>query len=389
MAPGHRVVGDSRSDWNPMSSPNRQNNFDLIRLLAAAQVVLAHAIGHTELIHQLPPWGAQVFSALMLLPGVPVFFVISGFLITQSFERNPADLKGYLWRRSLRIFPGLWVCLIVTLAVLGFFGFLGSDFVGSKTFAAWLAGQVSFFQFYNPEHFRGFGIGVANGALWTITVELQFYAFIPVFHWLTHGRKPALPAAALLFLVSFAAYCVMDGKVNGPGGFTAAPLAFKLLHVTLIPHLWMFMLGIVIHRRFETFRPWLEGKFLWYLATYALFMTGLQTLVDLRSPPYYAGLLPCRAVLALGTVSAAFSARALSGRLLSGTDLSYGTYLYHSVVINVFIQLGLLTSLSAVPYVFIVSVALAMLSWHAVEKPALARKPFSPAAIFLRFTARV
>jgi peptidoglycan/LPS O-acetylase OafA/YrhL len=367
-----------------MISPQRQNNFDLIRLLAATQVVLAHAIGHTELLGKLPPWGRQVFDALMLLPGVPVFFVISGFLITQSFERKPTDLKGYFWRRSLRIFPGLWVCLMVTLAALGFYGFLGTDFVLSKTFAAWLAGQVSLFQFYNPEHFRGFGIGVANGALWTITVELQFYAFVPIYHWLSGDRKPAAMISVLMFLVSFAAYCVMDHQVNGPGGFTGAPTAFKLLHVTLIPHLWMFMLGILIHRRFETLRPWLEGKFLWYLAAYALFMAALHTLADFRSVPFYLGYLPARALLALGTISAAFSARSLSTRLLHGMDLSYGTYLYHSVVINVFVELGLMNTFAAVIYIFIASIILALLSWHGIEKPALARKSFSPSALWTR-----
>lgn len=369
-----------------MSSPKPQNNFDLIRLLAAAQVVIAHGIGHTELVHKLPPWGEQVFEALMLLPGVPVFFVISGFLISQSFERNPADLKGYFWRRSLRIFPALWICLLVTLAALGAFGFLGPDFVFSKTFAGWLSGQVSFFQFYNPEHFRGFGIGVVNGALWTITVELQFYALVPVLHRLAHGGKPAAALTALTFFVSFAAYCVMDDKVNGPGGFTGAPMAFKLLHVTLIPHLWMFMLGIIIHRRFETFRPWLEGRFLWHLTAYTLFMTGQQAIMDFRSLPYYLAYLPSRAILALLTVSAAYSARSLSRRLLSGTDLSYGIYLYHSVVINVFVQLGLMTSLSALVCVCIASGILAVLSWHGIEKPALACKAFPPSTFWARLT---
>ena len=141
---------------------------------------VAHAIGHTDLKNQLPAWGRQVFDALMMLPGVPVFFVISGFLIAKSYEKNPADLAGYFWRRGLRIFPALWVCLIFTLVVSAPSDFLARTSCLSKTFFAWLAGQVSFFQFYNPEHFRGFGIGVANGALWTITVELQFYVFVPI-----------------------------------------------------------------------------------------------------------------------------------------------------------------------------------------------------------------
>jgi peptidoglycan/LPS O-acetylase OafA/YrhL len=375
-----------------MIPPHRQNNFDLIRLLAAAQVVVAHAIGHTPLVHQLPAWGKQLFEALMLIPGVPVFFVISGFLITKSFERNPSDLAGYFWRRGLRIFPAMWVCLGVTLAALAAFGFLDPDFVASKTFAAWLAGQVSFFQFYNPEHFRGFGIGVANGALWTITVELQFYIFVPLLYFLTSGGKLGKPLAKaitpLLFVISFALYCVMDHQVNGPGGFTGAPLPFKLLHVTLIPHLWMFLLGIMIHRNFEMLRGWLEGKFLHYFLGYAAFMALIAAFIPDRSLPFYLAYLPSRALLAFATIAGAFSYRSLSHRLLKGTDISYGIYIYHSVVINVLMQIGMLASFWSVGTVYLVSVFLALASWHAIEKPALACKAASPRGLWNRLTGR-
>jgi peptidoglycan/LPS O-acetylase OafA/YrhL len=361
-------------------SPHRQNNFDLIRLLAAAQVVLAHAIGHTGLLAKLPGWAKPVFDALLLLPGVPVFFVISGYLITASYERDPSDLKGYFRRRGLRIFPAMWVCLAVTLVALAAFGFLGTDFLFSKSFAAWLAGQLTFLQFYNPGHFREFGIGVANGALWTITVELQFYAFVPVFHWLAcRCGKTAPCLTKLLFTLSFAAYCLMDHKVNGPGGFTGAPVAYKLLHVTLAPHLWMFLLGVLLHRYSGKWRDWIEGRFAWHFAAYVLFMALLHTQVEFRSALFYLGYLPSRALLALATVSAAYSMRGLSGRLLRGTDISYGIYLYHSVVINVFVELGWMDSFAAVPWVFAVSIAVALASWHLVEKPALARK--SPAKV--------
>lgn len=373
-----------------MTSLHRHNNFDLIRLLAAAQVVVAHAIGHTDLQNQLPVWGRQLFDALMLIPGVPVFFVISGFLITKSYEKNPADLGGYFWRRGLRIFPALWVCLFFTLVTLGSFGFLGMDFVLSKTFIAWLAGQVSFFQFYNPEHFREFGIGVANGALWTITVELQFYVFIPILYFLTgragSGRKLSRGIMTALFLTSFGLYCVMDDKVNGPGGFKGAPIQFKLLHVTLIPHLWMFMLGILIHRKFASLEPWLEGKFLYYMAGFGLFMTLQCALIEDRTVPFYLAYLPSRILLALATIAGAFSFRWVSERLLRGTDISYGIYIYHSVVINVMVQLGLMTSMLSVATVYAVSIVLALLSWYCVEKPALACKTFSPRLIWNRLT---
>ncbi|MEO8617054.1 MAG: acyltransferase [Luteolibacter sp.] len=371
-----------------MSSPHRQNNFDLIRLLAAAQVVVAHAIGHTDLVHHLPSWGKQLFDALLMLPGVPVFFVISGFLITRSYEKDPADLKGYFWRRCLRIFPALWICLVITLAALACFGFLKPDIVSSPTFIAWLAGQVSFFQFYNPDHFRGFGTGVANGALWTITVELQFYLFIPVFCYLTTRRNLAKILTPLLLACSFALYCVMDHKVNGPGGFTGAPIVFKLLHVTLIPHLWMFLLGILIHRNFDFLKTWIEGKFLYYMAAYVIFMSLLHFLVPDRSVPFYLAYLPSRSILALATIAGAFSARSLSNRLLNGTDISYGIYIYHSVVINVFIQLGILTSTASVLLVFLVSITLALLSWHWIEKPALACKSLRPVSLWSRLRQR-
>ncbi|MES2437648.1 MAG: acyltransferase [Verrucomicrobiota bacterium] len=375
---------------NPMISPDRQNNFDLIRLLAAAQVVVAHAIGHTDLVNHLPAWGKSLFDALMLLPGVPVFFVISGFLITKSYERNPSDLAGYFWRRGLRIFPALWVCLFFTLAALAAFGFLTTDFLLTKTFIAWLAGQVSFFQFYNPEHFRGFGIGVANGALWTITVELQFYIFVPILYFLTGGaeQRATLSKAILgiLFFVSFALYCVMDDQVNGPGGFTGAPLPFKLLHVTVIPHLWMFLLGILIHRNFERLKTWIEGTFLWYLVGYILFMGLLDTFVAERSLPFYLAYLPSRTLLAFATIAGAFSARTLSQRLLGGTDVSYGIYIYHSLVINIMVQLGMMTSMISVVGVYIVSIILALMSWHLVEKPVLGVKSLSPRSIWSRLT---
>ena len=375
---------------SPPSPPaHRSNNFDLIRLIAALQVVLTHAIGHTGLREKLPEWQQQLFDLMVWIPGVPVFFVISGFLISRSYERNKGDLAGYFWNRSLRIFPALWVCFGVTLVLLGAFGFLPFSFIKSGTFIGWLLGQISFIQFFNPDQFRGFGIGVANGALWTITVELQYYVFIPILYATVYRemwrRSLIVLSLALLFSVSYVAYCVMNVKLNGPEGFTGAPIAFKLLFNTLIPHLWMFLVGICIHRNFDLLRGWLEGRVLLYFGAYAIIASMMQWLITPYSVPYYMLLLPARILLGLTTIAAAYSAKSLSAQLLRGTDISYGIYIYHMLVINFFVEKGWLHSLGDIPLVIGVAVICALLSWHLVEKTALSCKssalpqtPFHP-----------
>lgn len=374
-----------------ITSSHRSNNFDLIRLIAALQVVIAHAIGHTPLLDTLSGWQRNAFDWFLKFPGVPVFFVISGFLIARSYERSMDDPIGYGWRRCLRIFPALWICLIATVAVLAGFGFLTSEFVRSGTFWGWLAGQATFFQFFNPEQFRGFGIGVANGALWTITVELQFYLFIPLLYLTLLGRwrgRIANLLLLILFSVSFLTYCRLDLEMNGPGGYAATPMLWKLIFVTLAPHLWMFLLGIAIHRHFEGLRKWLEGKFIVHLALYVSLLVASTLWVAERSFAFYALELPARIVLAFATIAAAYSARGLAGRMLKGTDVSYGVYIYHSIVINILVELGWMNSLLSVVWVILITGVLAWLSWTVIEKPALSLKTIAFADLWRRVTGR-
>src|SRR3989442_213598 len=98
--------------------PARQNNFDALRLLAAISVIFSHSFLIAE--------GTQSREWLILLTGnqsilgltgVFVFFAISGFLVTQSFEETANPLR-YLTKRALRIFPGLFVATLLSAFVL-------------------------------------------------------------------------------------------------------------------------------------------------------------------------------------------------------------------------------------------------------------------------------
>jgi peptidoglycan/LPS O-acetylase OafA/YrhL len=98
---------------------HRKNNFDFIRLLFASFVIITHSYALTglpenDLLAQTTN-GQMLFSWL----GVKGFFIISGYLIFQSFERS-GNIIDYYWKRLLRLIPGLFVVLLVTLLLAPF-----------------------------------------------------------------------------------------------------------------------------------------------------------------------------------------------------------------------------------------------------------------------------
>ena len=156
--------------------PNR-NNFDLIRLAAALQVASTHALPY--FVPESRTW--YLLRFVELFPGVPVFFFVSGFLISKSFERN-ASPPEYALNRVLRIYPGLIVCFALSVAAAALTGYFNTVRPAPSEWLRWTAAQLSFAQFYNPEFMRHYGVGVLNGSMWTMTVELQFYALVPVLY---------------------------------------------------------------------------------------------------------------------------------------------------------------------------------------------------------------
>jgi len=91
----------------------RDNNFTLLRLLAAIGVFVSHTVLITQGREAVPQfmWSLGTLS-------VWVFFAISGFLISASFERR-TSLADFAVARCLRIFPALIACVVLTVFVLG------------------------------------------------------------------------------------------------------------------------------------------------------------------------------------------------------------------------------------------------------------------------------
>lgn len=221
----------------------RTNNFDLIRLCVALQVAISHGLSH------LGVNASAELGWLSYFPGVPVFFFVSGFLISRSYE-SAGSLGDYLVNRTLRIYPALVVCTLASLLALLATGYLSANSVGIDPTVAWVLGQITIFQFYNPDFLRGFGIGVVNGSLWTIAIELQFYVLVPIVYGLIRRVAPdkrgfdaILVLAALVFLCINVAYFAVD-----PAQWNT--MSRKLLGVSFIPWLYMFLLGVMGQRSF-------------------------------------------------------------------------------------------------------------------------------------------
>ena len=215
----------------PQQSAEHTNNFDLIRLFAALQVAAVHCATH---LNAKGPW-LEVFS---LFPGVPVFFFISGFLIFQSWS-NIRQNRVFIFftNRSLRIFPALYFCVGLSSISLYLSGYLSISELIQPQFWIWVLSQITAFQFFNPEFLRGYGVGVVNGSLWTIAVELQFYFLTPLLFILISKGKCSFFAVFLLF-------CGLNliNTYFNPG----LTILHKLFSVSFLPWFAMFMLGAYV-----------------------------------------------------------------------------------------------------------------------------------------------
>jgi peptidoglycan/LPS O-acetylase OafA/YrhL len=87
-----------------------------LRLAAALLVIAGNCIptvGYEE--HRVDPLGRLIFVDTIAGMAVMMFFCISGYLITASFERS-ASFKDFAIRRARRLLPGLMVCDYQALA---------------------------------------------------------------------------------------------------------------------------------------------------------------------------------------------------------------------------------------------------------------------------------
>jgi peptidoglycan/LPS O-acetylase OafA/YrhL len=349
---------------------SKVNNFDLIRLFAAFEVVIGHSVHHLEAKETIIAKFDGVF--LDQFPGVPIFFFISGFLIYGSLARNSDNLKRYARNRLLRIYPALWVALIITVVLLlAAFPQSQSVLLSSSDFWAWLVGQISFFHFYTPDILRFWGVGTPNGSLWTIGVELQFYLLLPLVVIIGNRLRLTVKLTVLLFvasiMISYTLVVFSDEET----------LLYKLTTVTILPYFYFFAIGALMKMFWSKINTLLEGKLIWWMLGYLIFQALTKGTFDLQTTTYlvHSPFNIISSLILAGVVfSAAYTKRELSGRLLRGNDISYGVYVYHMLLINWLVQHNYVGEMKYIFLVLAVTALLGWMSWRFVEQPAMRLK---------------
>ena len=325
----------------------RDSNLDWLRLASALQVVLVHFATHLDFA--LPPLVEH-------FPGVPAFFFISGLLVYASCRNAPG--RPYFENRCLRIFPGLVFATLGGAAVALIAHGRGDLFDHFPTYAVWFLAQITLGQAYNPALFRDVGTGVVNGALWTLTVELLFYACVPLVIAMERRFRHALPA---LLAVSFLVYAI--GPLISGGAIYRNKTAYDVVALTPLAWGWMFGYGILAGRHFNHVKRWLK---------HAPWLAAPMLLMLMQGDGVWFG--------ASGNRLGMFYFVCYAGLLLwfgfalpvvrMPWDISYGVYVWHLPVINLLLVLAIPSAALAI----VLTCGMAALSCFAVERPALRLK---------------
>jgi peptidoglycan/LPS O-acetylase OafA/YrhL len=318
---------------------------DGLRGLAAFVVVVSHFSNQTGFLGGL--LGARAGQL-----GVMLFFLISGFLMARLYVEQPLRAEavvGFFQKRVARVFP-LYLCVVLVSAAM-------YDALGARsTFFAVtrdnLLGHLLFWE----------GVSI----LWTIPVEVHFYALVPLIWWVTARVGTAWSAAILL---------AIGGALLASTGITK----FQ----TLPHHLPFFLIGMVLSSAIprvptgrDAFRnvAFLGALFAGVLCMpqVALTLLGVDYPGLWKSPIHLAAMTALLATSLLSPLAgSAFGGRV--GRFFG--DISYSVYLLHLPL------LGWMKSFEALrsrPGVFLLVfltalIALCALSYRLLEAPARRR----------------
>jgi len=283
------------------------NNFTILRLVLALAVVLGHFKAFIGIVG--PPWPFNYASA-----AVDCFFVVSGYLVTLSFDRDSSFQRFYL-RRFFRIYPLYLVVVIVQMFVLASLadgGILGNV----RSMMSYLALNAIFANFIQHDIggvMRDLTDPSLNASLWTLKIEFGFYLLLP-FIWLGVRRY-----GIALLVVIFALSAIYQETLRDYGQLQLAK--------QLPGQLQFFVLGVAAYK----YRDYIKLRSDVALIAAGVLGLAMTMLIQLRTPVVYP------LVVAAFVMITALRTPPVNLR----NDISYGVYLLHAPIIQLSLLFGI------------------------------------------------
>ena len=336
-----------------MSEKTFHNNFDFLRLLFASLVIVSHSF----VLVGMPDcdWLCQFLQVEVSVAGIAVkgFFVISGFLVLTS-AKNSKRIGGYYWKRFIRIYPGLFVALIITVLSMQFISSTGIleywtnittfSYIPRNLFLVNLQYPIDGVFENNPYP------NAINGSLWTIPYEVACYILLSSIV-LIRSETLTNRIIWVFFILSYSLTFYLKSFI----GHHAMGLSMYFL-VDLATY---FFAGSVL----SIIRP-ARIAHQWKLTLFALLLFLLAVKFELDSLKYIS--FPV-AVIFFGSSSLPVLSRI---REQFG-DISYGMYIYAFPIQQLVVYAIEPNHVELMVISTILTIPVAYVSWKYVEQPIL------------------
>ncbi|MBC7641831.1 MAG: acyltransferase [Flavobacterium sp.] len=334
---------------------HHKNNFDFLRLMFAIFVIISHSY---------PLTGNKSAEFLMVLTNgrfelsdfsVKGFFVISGFLIFQSMVRSKSVIN-YLWKRILRLFPGLLVVLLLTIILAPLVYESQINYFDNHRILSYVYKNISLFrlQYIIPGVFENNIYGRAiNDSLWTICYEFSLY-FVMILLFVIRKKTFILNFAILFLLMPFSVFYFQKDHF---GVYNFYQLSTNLLSELGI---YFFMGSLLASLNIQE----LKNK---YIFTAICIVILFLNEIFITNYMFIRFLIFPILIILIGTQSTKY----INSFSQKTGDLSYGVYIYAFPIQQTLMCFFILKPLQLMLLSIPITLLFVYLSWHIIEKKAL------------------
>lgn len=333
-----------------------QNNFHFLRFIFALLVVISHsyALSGGEISSQ---WIYQITDGKVVLASIGLngFFIISGYLIYQSLQRSKS-LLDYYWKRVLRVFPALFVVLLLSVLLAPIVYSSEIPFYRNVEVYSYVPRNLLLYP-HQPKIegiFSDNPYKAINGSLWTIRYEFTCYILLSALFLFKSNR---LWSRVLLFAASSIMYIGYVFFIDQLGDLSVLNLVgFEVLQLGTFFVIGSFLASLDIEKLFSKWMVFVTLGILILSIVFDFYNESKHIIFSLL-------------VLSIGFTPINFMAN-----FAKYGDMSYGVYIYSFPIQQTLVYFFDLGTYALLLNSVILSIIMGYLSWHLIEKQALKRK---------------